>query len=624
MNIVINGKAVSKIVLPKNPSECEAFAAKELALYIKKISGAEVKECKECAECDNLIIIGSPERNEYAKKVISLEKFKALVDGPEGFLIKSSENMLLIAGNDGDLHRGTLYGVYEFLERYLDVCLAAYGNSNVNMGEYIPKTDSIAFDDIEYVSPHSDLPYRCAIVQYDHWIGNPNHKLNEKFISYLAKNRYNRILTWAGIYEGYKKNGMLEEARKRGIMFTVGHHEASTLFLPAEGNAYFKEKYYQTHPEYYRLLPDGGRYYMKSDYFMGQLVFCMRNQDCIKQISENIIAWSKQNPYVDTISLWPNDCADDQCCCEECSKYSKSENYTYFVNRIAELVTKEVKNMKFDRIVYADLLDCGEEKIHSSVVIDEAVWHSSGLRKVGNPDGSGYANTNYEEILLRFKEKGAEVVYYDYLMGIYDGKQKILPAADEMQAICKRFVEKKISGLGTQMDVYNHWNNTFNFYVYGRTAYNTSLTMQDNLSSFLRLFGGGGKYIKLIIENYEKIVDGQETIMKAQEYLINNIDKNKIYELFEKAFESAENELFRNNIRMMRMAFRYSDLEVNSPKILEGKQGHISNACDENGELWYMSKNFNSYLSEKEGFAIALPIRETDKKFIPNKWYIFE
>ena len=36
--------------------------------------------------------------------------------------------------------------------------------------------------------------------------------LNEKFISWLAKNRYNRILTWADIYEGYKENGMLQEA----------------------------------------------------------------------------------------------------------------------------------------------------------------------------------------------------------------------------------------------------------------------------------------------------------------------------------------------------------------------------------------------------------------------------
>ena len=45
-------------------------------------------------------------------------------------------------------------------------------------------------------------------------------------------------------------------------------------------------------------------------------------------------------------------------------------------------------------------------------------------------------------------------------------------------------------------------------------------------------------------------------------YLMKHIDKKRIYALYDEALGAAETALFRNNIRLMRMAFRYSDLET--------------------------------------------------------------
>ena len=43
---------------------------------------------------------------------------------------------------------------------------------------------------------------------------------------------------------------------------------------------------------------------------------------------------------------------------------------------------------------------------------------------------------------------------------------------------------------------------------------------------------------------------------------MEHIDKEKIYALYEKAFEEAKTPLYRNNIRLMRMVWRYTDLEL--------------------------------------------------------------
>jgi len=624
MKIVENRKGKCSILLPDNPTMREKFAAEELTAYIHKISGAELSEN---FDTEYQIIIGGPERNKAAAQIISQTEFERLVSGPEGFLIKITEQELLIAGsskNPGEQERGTLYGVYEFLERFLGCSLAAFSKTGLDAGEYVPNMSDIELAPAEYVKASSDVGYRTAIMQYGEWVGKPEHALNEAFFSWLAKNRYNRIMTWSGVYEGFKQNGMLKEAEKRGILFSVGHHEAITMLLPHQGNSYFSEHYAETHPEYYKLLEDGTRHAVKDGDYSGQLILCMRNEELIDQMAENIVTWSDANPQVDIISLWPYDGKHEQCFCEQCRKYSKNANYSYFVNKIVEKVNRVRPHIKIDRISYLDLTECDSEALSSSVVVTEATWHST-LRTIGKPDGSCFADSEFEQSILRWKKAGAQVVYYDYLMGTYAVAQKWLPGADEMQAVCKRFVEKDIYGLGTQIEVYNHWNNIFNFYTYGRTAYDTNLSMEDNLERFVKIFGAGASYVREVIRIGEKIADGQTTLRHISEYLMEHIDKSKIYRLYDEALIAAKEVRSRNNIRLMRMVFRYSDLRIKSTPSKDKPEEAIPATDAELSELWYMRENFDSFQSGKEGYGIAIPVEKQMKTaFTPDKWYLFE
>ncbi len=621
MKITENGVAAAGIILPPEPTPREIFAAQELVKYVSLMSGAELSYGEAC---ENSVIIGSPRRNPTAGVLISEEEFSAKIDGAEGFIILADEKHLLLAGGDfNDDERGTVYAVYELLERYFGCGLSAYSNKTMDAGEYVPQKATLEILG-GYVKPHADLTYRTAIAQYDVWVGDPDHELNDRFISWLAKNRYNRILTWSGVYEGFKKNGMLGEACKRGIKFSVGHHQCFSLFLPPHGNEYFTEKYFETHPEYFRLNEDGTRYEFKEGEYMGQLTLCMRNKDMIKTFASNVIAWSEKNPQADVICLWPQDGCHPQCCCSECSKHTKTANYSYFVGEVAKIVNKKLPSLKFDRIAYVDLLDCDEADFSKNVIIDEAVWFSSGLRTVGKPDGSAFADTEYEKTLLAWKNTGATVVYYDYYMGVYACKQKWMPAADEIRANAKRMKEKGISGAGSQLELFNMWNHIFNFYTFARTMYDNSISMEDALDGFSRIFGHGAPAIKEVIRMGEAVLDGQVSIKDAASYVMNDIDREKVYTLYEQALAAAETPRVRNNVRLMRMAFRYSDLEAHTEHYGDAKSGKVLYK-DDTGELRYMREHFDSFITHNEGCGIAIPVDcEKNVSFAPDKWYMFE
>ena len=617
------------IVLPDFPTEREKFASDELAAYLKRSLGTESVFANRAEPGANNFFIGGPKRNPATAALISQEEFDAQLTGAEGIFIEIRGNTAVIAGSEDfdDAERGAVYAVYEFLERFIGCSFAAYSKPGVFAGEILPRYESIKLSDTRYVKAHADRPYRTAIIQYGEAAGNPYHELNLPFIDWLAKNRYNRILTWASVYEAYKKTGLIKELEKRGIRMSVGHHESSRMWLPYFGNEYFSEQYAKTHPEYYRLNADGTRFTPKSkDDHTGQWIYCSRNEECINQISENLISWISENPSVDTVAFWPNDGIFEQCSCEKCTKYSKVENYTYFQNEIAKRVSAVYPKIKIDMLVYVDLWECPEgAKLEGCLQIDEAAW-AKDQRKCGKPDGSCLSQTEFEENILRWKAAGADVVYYDYYMGVYGNRQRIIPMADEIQSIWKRFENVGISGAGTQIECFNIWNHLMNLYTFGRTAYDSSLSFEDNLTSLTRLFGEGGSEIAQAIRLMEQTLDGQEIIGFAGKYMIEHIDKETVYGLFEKALAATKGKTERNNIRLLRMAFRYSDIETaDSSNSRRTAVSRFQDYDDPTGELAYMATHFDSFRHNDPGYAIAFPVTNTDThSFVPDKWYDFE
>ncbi len=114
MYIVKDGVSDFVIVTADEPDECIQTAANELQTYIEKISGVNLPQVTESdfVSSKNAIIIGQTALEQNITEINRSEI------GADGFKLYSDGTYLLIAGGDS---RGTLYGVYTFLEEYLGV-----------------------------------------------------------------------------------------------------------------------------------------------------------------------------------------------------------------------------------------------------------------------------------------------------------------------------------------------------------------------------------------------------------------------------------------------------------------------------------------------------------------------
>ena len=209
-------------------------------------------------------------------------------------------------------------------------------------------------------------------------------------------------------------------------------------------------------------------------------------------------------------------------------------------------------------------------------------------------------------------------------MGVYGVRQCLLPMADEVQAIWKNFMDKGISGAGTQIETFNHWNHLLNFYTFGRTGYDTSLSVEETSAAVASLCGKAAPVVQEILLACEEIVDGQLPLHKCATMLMEKLDKQAIYDAYERALAMADSPRARNNLRLLRMAFRYSDLAAAEESTTKRKYERVrEDYADATGELGYMTR-FDSFWKNNPGYGISFPLESKERDFTPDKWYLFE
>lgn len=601
--MILYSNMTVSLILPENAGEIERFAGEEIIKYLNRIFGAVTVS----QDSKTVIMIGGPDRNRHAEKLISQQEFEKKVAGAESLYYQVEDHQLLLAGSD---ETGTLYAVYEFLERELGCCFGAFSLPLVPAGETIPVCIYKTLRNKVY-HKSADLLYRTAIVQFGEEAGEADHQLTIPFVDYLAKNRYNRILTWMSVYDKMEKLGLVQELQKRGIRLTVGHHQALTTFLPFAGNDKIPTAYGKRHPEYFRVMENGERQTFLERVHYGQWLVCSRNEAAIEEIASNINGWLADHPAVDTIALWPNDGTAEQCRCPQCARYTKMENYLYFQNEVAKRLKAVHRERKVDVIVYLDLWDCPDNvKLENNILVDIATWTPKGLRRCGKPDGSALLDSEIYTNMQNFKNTGSRVVLYEYYMGNYGNRQAVMPAADEMQSIFRNYKQNGFDGSGTQMECFNLWNNLLNFYCFGRMAYDTDLTLEQAIQNLSRMFGDGAKEIQKIFRHYEGVLDGQVPINETGKWFAEHVNAPMVYDCFENALTKAQTGLCRNNVRLLRMAFRYTMLQNTATPEAKKELGALA--------------AFDSMSANNPGYGIAFVINEPEQKLPPDQWYQFE
>lgn len=115
-----DGKPAASIVIPASPRPVEKYAAEELARFVQRASGAKLKIGKAPVKGLDTVYIGR------AVKIKLWGGHRAYE--PNGGCVEVHEHELMLSGGDNDLpidsqslDAGTLFAVYEFIERELKV-----------------------------------------------------------------------------------------------------------------------------------------------------------------------------------------------------------------------------------------------------------------------------------------------------------------------------------------------------------------------------------------------------------------------------------------------------------------------------------------------------------------------
>ncbi len=294
-----NGTSTYAIIVGKNASESEQYAAKELQSCIQISSGVQIPiKSSEEKQDGGRIVLGFNEASQ------ALGVVKAPAEDDESFVYTSQGSDILIYGGS---KRGTMYGVFSFLERELGV---RWYTSRVTD---IPQRTAYKFDKLY----HSEKP--GVRVRNDFYFDAFNS-------GYAAHNRIN------GAMGSREQHG--------GVESYWGVHTFDLLVPPS--------KYFDSHPEYFSLI--NGKRVREN----GQL--CLTNPDVLRITIENIKEIIRKDPHHLIYDVSQND-HSGYCSCEKCQAISSAEGsesglMIWFVNQVAAAIEKEFPDKFIGTLAY--------------------------------------------------------------------------------------------------------------------------------------------------------------------------------------------------------------------------------------------------------------------------------
>lgn len=290
------------IVISENATDNEVYAAEKLEYYLEQILSKDVEITKDEVSGEK-IIVGNTAAN------IDFD-----TDENGSYIIKSDKNKIVIAGVGS---RGTLYGVYAFLEDY---CGCRWYEKDIIK---IPQNTDLTIPadiDVAY-TPYFEYTDTDTASSRDPEFSMANG---------LNGNIYRTLTDEQGGTVGY-----------------IG------LFCHTFSQYYCSpDKYFAEHPEYYALNGD-----VRTP---NQL--CLTNPDVFDIVYEEVIdlleAYHDPSKSIQILSLTQHD-YDTGCECENCAAIdnengSKQGSNLAFVNAMAERVkaTGKYDNVVFDTFAY--------------------------------------------------------------------------------------------------------------------------------------------------------------------------------------------------------------------------------------------------------------------------------
>jgi hypothetical protein len=377
------------ISLASDASLPEKNAASELAAYLQKITGAEFQIVSPAQTANRPTIAVGPGAAKAIIPKLVIDKVKL---GDDGIVIKTAYPHLVLTGAIGS-RRGTLYAVYEFLEREAGVRWWTHTE------EYIPSKHDLTIKqlNIRYVPQFRYREvYSWSMVHHvvSHW------RLDD---SDAGVKDWDKVRF--AVRQRNNGHGTGIPASLGGSLMPLGFCHTFYPFLPPD-------KYFKVHPEWYSEIDgirvdDGGQ-------------LCMTNDDMLLELSRNVLTEIRKQPGLGMVSLTQND-NGVQCQCAKCktlddTEGSPSGSLLYGVNKVAEMVEKEFPDFYVLTLAYQYSMKPPKNiRPRKNVVMQVAFDNRSFFQPLKSEQ-----NKQMMDGLKGWSSIGANVMIWDYYLN-YNG-----------------------------------------------------------------------------------------------------------------------------------------------------------------------------------------------------------
>lgn len=567
LELASKNKAVAsqyRIVLDADASDAEKWAATELQHWLFEISGEYVAIQKY--DRHNFegfrIVLG------YNDEIKQLTGTDTPSEQDESFHYFSREKNVYIYGGK---QRGTLYGVFAFLENELG---CRWYTPQVQL---IPKKPKLIFGNFD----HKEKP----------GIQVRNNFYFEAFdVLWATRNKMNgRMFLWDPKYK--PNDGVFYKEQPGGEETYWSVHTFFPLLPP--------EEFYARHPEYFSLI-DGKRIYERAQ-------LCLSNKEVLKiiteRIRENIRLYPRFLIYDVSQNDWRNPCQCDKCqaIVQREGGGEESGIIIWFVNQVAQAIEKEFPGKMIGTLAYQYTRKPPKNiRPRHNVVVRLCPIEAC----VAHPLNECPQNKSFLEDLETWAAISPHLYIWDYVVNF---AHYLMPYPNfyVLQPNIKTFRDNKAIGI---MEQANHQSRGGEFeelkcYVIAKLLWNPEADMEEIIDDFVNgYYGRSGRYVRAyfnLVHSLVKTDTHMHIRFEATDKMFTDDFVDRSLAIFEEACKVADTEQILARVELLEVSVLY--LKCRRNPVLSRKDGSYEKLLR---------------IVEREGVTHFAEYRETKKSFM--------
>ncbi len=522
----------TEIVVDANANKVVRFAAGELKTFLDDILSSNINIVTTPTAGKKHFFIGK----EFAKEC----KFDEKKLFRDAFYIVTYGDGIYIGGIDSATafpekqlqytiwnqyyERATLFGVYDFLERFAGVRFYFPGE----LGTIIPKTSAIKVPQLE-IFDFPDYDFRRYSMYRGEWMDLPKSPASlERYNKYRSRSKYTQrrmvngawLKTAPNDYRNEEKNLAFYRYRMETFMEPNCHGLARYCYI---------QRFGKTNPEYFALMDNGQRHNSENLPHPGSICYSSNVVEEIYQDAKSFLlgekpakrgvltlhtgkhGWDPSACQKGYFNIMPQD-SYYRCRCEKCAKkFGTGVNYAtefmwQFTVDIANRLKKEGVPGKVTQMAYRPY-----RAVPKTVEIPDNV--SVMVAEIGpwgqyNPAGQ---KRDYAEIAAWSKKVAPNRIYLWNYVGKNNSCGTNLPdipapTHKAMALYYKSLMPLNIRGAYLESETDRYINNYLMYYLYGKLAWDNKVDTDALIEEHHKLmFGKAAQLMGTIFDDFEKL-----------------------------------------------------------------------------------------------------------------------